>query len=59
MLPRKSRLLAGALQAAGDKVVLIRLPWAGHAFDAIFQGLGSQVALYYWERFMGWTLAPR
>jgi acetyl esterase/lipase len=55
VLPRESRLLAGALQAAGDKVVLISLPWAGHAFDAIFQGFGSQVALYYWERFMGYV----
>jgi acetyl esterase/lipase len=55
--PANATMLATALQAAGDRVVLLPLPWAGHGFDAIFQGLGSQVALYYWERFMGWALA--
>ena len=57
--PDNAVKLATALQAAGDRVVLLRLPWAGHGFDAIFQGLASQTALYYWERFLGWTLAPR
>ncbi len=57
--PSNAPKLAAALTAAGDKVVVLPLPWSGHGFDAIFQGLGSQVALYYWERFMGWALAPR
>jgi acetyl esterase/lipase len=55
--PENGVQLARALQAAGDRAVLLRLPWAGHGFDAIFQGLGSQAALYSWERFMGWALA--
>lgn len=59
MGPPSATRLATALEAAGDRVVLLMLPWSGHAFDIIFQGLGSQVALYHWERFMGWALAPR
>ena len=35
----------------------ITIPWAGHGFDAIFQGPSSQLALYYWERFMAYALA--
>lgn len=54
--PSNATKLAAALQAAGDRVVVLPLPWAGHGFDAIFPGLGSQVALYYWERFMGWAV---
>jgi acetyl esterase/lipase len=57
VLSRNAEELAAPLRAAHDTVVAIRIPWAGHGFDAIFQGPGSQLALYYWERFMAYTLA--
>jgi acetyl esterase/lipase len=57
VLPRNAHLLEGPLQAAHAKVVTITIPWAGHGFDAIFQGPSSQMSLYYWERFMAYVLA--
>ena len=44
------------LQETGNQAVLIQLPWAEHAFDALFQGIGNQITLYYVERFLAWTL---
>ena len=44
------------LRSQGNQSVLIRLPWAEHAFDALFSGMGNQVALYHTERFLAWTL---
>ncbi|MDX2098279.1 MAG: alpha/beta hydrolase [Leptolyngbyaceae cyanobacterium bins.59] len=44
------------LQATGNTAVLIKLPWAEHAFDVIFPGIGNQIALYYTERFLAWAL---
>lgn len=46
------------LQATGNTAVLIALPWSEHAFDAIFNGLGNQIALYHTERFLAWALQP-
>lgn len=43
------------LQATGNTAVLIKLPWAEHAFDAIPPGIGNQIALYYAERFLAWA----
>jgi acetyl esterase/lipase len=40
------------LHLTGNKAVLISIPWAEHAFDAVFRGLGNQMALYYTERFL-------
>lgn len=57
VLPHNAQKLADPLRAAHDKVVTISIPWAGHGFDAVFQGPSSQLALYYWERFMTYTLA--
>lgn len=45
------------LRAVQNRTVLLSLPWAEHAFDALFRGLGNQVALYYTERFLAHTLA--
>jgi acetyl esterase/lipase len=56
VLPHNADMLADPLRAAGDKVVTVSIPWAGHGFDALFQGLGSQLALYYWERFMAYAI---
>jgi acetyl esterase/lipase len=44
------------LQTTDNTAVLIALPWAEHAFDAIFQGLSNQIALYHTERFLAWVL---
>jgi len=56
---RQSRLLAAALDAAGDQNVLITPPWAGHGFDYLFSALAGQPTLYYWERFMAVVLSQR
>lgn len=44
------------LQAVGTTSVLLEIPWAEHAFDTIFSGPSNQLALYYTERFLAWTL---
>jgi acetyl esterase/lipase len=44
------------LRSTGTASVLLTLPWAEHAFDAVPFGLGSQLALYYQERFLAWAL---
>ena len=47
------------LRAAGNQTVLLNIPWAEHAFDAIFNGVSNQLALYYTERFLAWALQTR
>lgn len=44
------------LRAVGSTSILLEIPWAEHAFDAIFQGPSNQLALYYTERFLAWAL---
>ncbi len=51
-----SRDLAARLRASGNRVGLIELPWSGHGFDAVLQGLGGQLALYAIERFLAGEL---
>jgi acetyl esterase/lipase len=50
------RQLYEQLQAAGNQVVWLEIPWADHAFDTIFNGLSNQLALYHTERFLAWAL---
>jgi len=50
------RKLYKQLQVTGNQAVFLEIPWAEHAFDAIFQGVSSQVSLYYTERFLAWAL---
>jgi acetyl esterase/lipase len=50
------RHLAQMLTAQGNQAVFVEIPWADHAFDAVFNGLSNQLALYYTERFLGWAL---
>lgn len=50
--------LADRLHETGNTVCWISLPWAEHAFDAVFRGLGNQISLYYTERFLSWALQP-
>ncbi|MCU0566096.1 MAG: alpha/beta hydrolase [Oculatellaceae cyanobacterium Prado106] len=51
------RRLYEKLQATGNSAILIEIPWAEHAFDAVFQGVSNQIALYYTERFLAWALS--
>ena len=53
---RFGQLLTGQLRAGGTPTVLITIPWAEHAFDAIPHGLGGQLALHQVERFLWATL---
>ena len=53
---RFGKRLADKLQSFGTPTVYIKIPWADHAFDAIFNGTSNQVALYYTERFLAKTL---
>lgn len=53
---RFARNMYQRLQAVGTTSVLLEIPWAEHAFDAIFSGPSNQLALYYTERFLAWTL---
>jgi acetyl esterase/lipase len=48
--------LAQKLRSQGNKAVFIEIPWADHAFDAVFSGVSNQLALYYTERFLAWAL---
>jgi acetyl esterase/lipase len=53
---RFGRKLANNLQSFGTPTVFIEIPWASHAFDAIFNGTSNQLALYYTERFLARSL---
>jgi acetyl esterase/lipase len=44
------------LQSTGNTVILLEIPWAEHAFDAVFNGVSNQLALYYTERFLAYFL---
>jgi len=44
------------LRAGGNQSVLIEIPWADHAFDAVPFGPSAQLALYYTERFLAHSL---
>jgi acetyl esterase/lipase len=50
------RTIVNALRARGTQVGYIELPWADHAFDEVFNGPSSQIALYYTERFIAWAV---
>ncbi|MEG4069035.1 alpha/beta hydrolase [Microcoleus sp. Pol11C2] len=50
------RSLYERLRATGDRAILLEIPWAEHAFDAVFNGPSNQLALYYTERFLAHSL---
>jgi len=54
--PIFGRQLYEKLQGSGNQAVLMEIPWAEHAFDAVFNGVSNQLALYYTERFLAWAL---
>lgn len=53
---RFGRQISERLHSAGNTAILLEIPWAEHAFDAIFSGVSNQLALYYTERFLAWAL---
>jgi acetyl esterase/lipase len=53
---RYGQKMARKLQSIGTPTVYIEIPWANHAFDAIFNGPSNQLALYYTERFLAHSL---
>ncbi|PSN19212.1 esterase [filamentous cyanobacterium CCP5] len=56
VLSKFGQKLAANLEADGNGAALIKIPWADHAFDAVFRGLSNQLALYYTERFLAHVL---
>jgi acetyl esterase/lipase len=50
--PAITRSTFEKLQAAGNHVSLLELPWAEHAFDLVFSGIGSRIAMARIERFL-------
>lgn len=47
-----TRRLEARLAALGEKQFTVDLPWAAHGYDYFFSGPGSQVGLYFLERFL-------
>jgi acetyl esterase/lipase len=58
VLPKFGAQLHERLRATGTTSVLLELPWAEHAFDAVPFGLAAQIALYHTERFLAWATQP-
>ncbi|OLP20179.1 esterase [Leptolyngbya sp. 'hensonii'] len=58
VMAKFGRQLYDRLRQTGNTAVFIEIPWAEHAFDAVFQGLSNQLALYYTERFLAWAVRP-
>jgi acetyl esterase/lipase len=54
--PRYGVRLRDRLAATGTTVLLLDIPWADHAFDEVFNGPSSQLALYHVERFLAWAM---
>ncbi len=53
---RFGRQMYERLHSSGNTAVFLEIPWAEHAFDAVFNGVSNQLALYYTERFLAWAL---
>lgn len=53
---RFGRRLYDALRASGNTAVWVKIPWAEHAFDKVFNGVSNQLALHFIERFLAQTL---
>ena len=50
------RQLYNKLKSTDNSAVWLEIPWAEHAFYAVFSGVSNQLALYYTERFLAWAL---
>lgn len=56
---RFGRQMYQTLLQSGNTAVLLEIPWAEHAFDAVFGGVSNQLALYHTERFLAWALSSQ
>jgi acetyl esterase/lipase len=56
VMAKFGRKLYEQLRQVGNTAVFLEIPWAEHAFDAVFNGVSNQLALYYTERFLAWAL---
>lgn len=54
--PRFGAMLHQRLRATGTVSALLEIPWSEHAFDAIPNGPGAQLAHFHVERFLAWAL---
>jgi acetyl esterase/lipase len=50
------RYLRDRLRSTNNQAIFLEIPWAEHAFDAVPNGLSSQLSLYHTERFLAWAL---
>lgn len=48
--------LGERLATTGTRVAYLEIPWAEHAFDEVFNGVSSQLALFYTERFLAFAV---
>jgi acetyl esterase/lipase len=48
-------LFAGRMYLMDSPFAVLRIPWSRHGFDAVYFGLGAQVAQYYIDRFLAWS----
>jgi acetyl esterase/lipase len=56
VLPRFAERLHERLRATGTTSLLVEIPWAEHAFDAITAGPSAQLARFEIERFLAWAV---
>ena len=56
VMSKFGRWLYDKLRATDNQVVYLEIPWAEHAFDAVFFGVSNQLALYHTERFLASTM---
>ncbi|MBD2611816.1 alpha/beta hydrolase [Nostoc punctiforme FACHB-252] len=54
--PQFGKQMYESLHSSGNTAVFLEIPWAEHAFDAVFNGVSNQLALYHTERFLAWAL---
>ena len=48
--------LRAKMEALGTRHFVVEVPWGAHGFDYVFRGPGSQISLYFIERFLAGVL---
>ncbi|MEL7008636.1 MAG: alpha/beta hydrolase [Cyanobacteria bacterium J06588_4] len=59
VMAKFGRGLYEKLKATDNPAILLEIPWTEHAFDAVFNGVSNQLALYYTERFLAFRMSDR
>ncbi|MFW5748273.1 MAG: prolyl oligopeptidase family serine peptidase [Chloroflexota bacterium] len=52
--PLHAENLKNKLRLTNTPVVLLRVPWGRHGFDAVMPGIGAQLTQVYVDRFLAW-----